>query len=230
MDRVMRLPVDPLTPLWWWCDALFMAPPVLARLYQATGDREYLDFIDRQWWITSGLLYSRTDHLFARDKTFLQSKEGNGKSLYWSRGNGWVMAGLVRVIAVLPADYPSRQEYIAQFREMAEEFASIQSDDGLWRPGLLDSGNYKLPEVSGSAFYTYALAYGVNSGILDKRRFLPVVKKAWAGLLNHVYVDGRLGCVQPVGAAPGNYSQTSSYVFGTGAFLLAGSEIYRLAN
>ena len=24
---------------WWWCDALFMAPPVLTRLYAVTGDR-----------------------------------------------------------------------------------------------------------------------------------------------------------------------------------------------
>lgn len=230
IDAVMRQPDDPQKPLWWWCDALFMAPPVLVRLYEATGNRSYLDFMDHEWWITSKLLYNETDHLYSRDKTFLSSRERNGRGLYWSRGNGWVLAGLVRVLSVLPADYPSRAKYVAQFREMAEKIAAIQGADGLWRPGLLDPEAYKLPEVSGSAFYTYALAYGVNSGLLNRKQYLPVVKRAWAGLLAHIYSDGRLGCVQPVGAAPGDYIETSSYVFGTGAFLLAGSEVYHLAR
>jgi rhamnogalacturonyl hydrolase YesR len=141
-----------------------------------------------------------------------------------------VTAGLVRVLSVLPANDPLREKYIEQFRQMSEEVASIQGPDGLWRPGLLDPATYKLPEASGSAFFTYALAYGINSGLLDRKKYLPVVKKAWAGLLKHVYEDGRLGCVQPVGAAPGDYTPPASYVFGTGAFLLAGSEIYRLAR
>ncbi len=229
-DQVMQLPDNKEKPLWWWCDALFMEPPVLVKLYQATGDRKYLEFMDRQWWITSGLLYNSHDHLFSRDKTFLQSHEANGEGLYWSRGNGWVMAGLVRVLSVLPAGDPMRANYIEQFRQMSAKIASIQGADGLWRPGLLNAAAYKLPEVSGSAFYTYALAYGVNSGILDRKEYLPVVEKAWAGLLMHIYADGRLGCVQPVGAAPGDYAPTASYVFGTGAFLLAGSEVYRLAH
>ena len=230
MDRVMQLPAPKDKPLWWWCDALFMAPPVLTKLYQATGNRKYLDFMDRQWWITSNLLYDKSDHLFARDQSFLQSHQANGRRLYWSRGNGWVMAGLVRVLSVLPPDEPLREKYVEQFRQMSEEIASIQGTDGLWRPGLLDPAAYTLPEVSGSAFYTYAFAYGINSGLLDRKKYLPVVKKAWAGMLTHIYEDGRLGCIQPVGAAPGDYTPSASYVFGTGAFLLAGSEIYRLAR
>jgi rhamnogalacturonyl hydrolase YesR len=140
------------------------------------------------------------------------------------------MAGLARVLTDLPADDPYRLKYLAQFREMAAEVASIQGADGLWRPGLLDADAYKLPEVSGSAFITYALAWGVRTGVLNRRRYLPVVQKAWAGLLTHVYEDGRLGSVQPVGAAPAGYSETSGYVFGSGAFLMAGSEIYKLSH
>jgi unsaturated rhamnogalacturonyl hydrolase len=230
MDAVMALPDNPEKPLWWWCDALFMAPPVLAKLSQATGDRKYLDFMDHEWWITSGLLYSPTNHLFFRDKSFLDKHEPNGSSIFWSRGNGWVFAGLARVLAVMPADYPSRPKYIAQFKEMAEELAKLQGADGLWRPGLLDADAYRLPENSGSAFYTYGFAYGVNSGILSRASYQPVVQKAWQGLLAHIYEDGRLGCIQPVGAAPGDFTAASSYVFGTGAFLLAGSEVYRLAH
>ncbi len=230
MDDQMRAPDNASKPLWWWCDALFMAPATLAKLSRATGDRKYLDFMDREWWITSDLLYSKNDHLFARDMSYLHAHEANGRSVYWSRGNGWAFAGLARVLAEMPQDYPARPRYVAQFREMAQAIAAIQGSDGLWRPGLLDAGSYPLPEDSGSAFFAYGLAYGINASILDRKTYLPVVEKAWGGLLAHVYEDGRLGCVQPVGAAPGKYGPTASYVFGTGAFLLAGSEIYQLAH
>jgi unsaturated rhamnogalacturonyl hydrolase len=229
-DAVMALPDNPEKPLWWWCDALFMAPPVFTKLSQATGDRKYLDFMDQQWWITSGLLYSPSNHLFFRDKTFLDKHEANGSSIFWSRGNGWVFAGLAKVLAEMPQDYPSRAKYVAQFKEMAEEIAGLQGADGLWRPGLLDAAAYPLPENSGSAFFTFGFAYGINSGILDRAKYQPVVQKSWKGLLSHIYEDGRLGCIQPIGAAPGDYSAASNYVFGTGAFLLAGSEVFRLAH
>jgi unsaturated rhamnogalacturonyl hydrolase len=230
MDTVMALPDDPGKPLWWWCDALFMAPPVLTRLYKATGNRKYLDFMDREWWITSALLYSPSNHLYFRDQSFLDKHEANGSSVFWSRGNGWVFAALARVLTEMPGDYPSRPKYIAQFREMAGELAKLQGPDGLWRPGLLDAEAYPLPENSGSAFFTFGFAWGINQGILDRAKYQPIVEKAWQGLLSHIYQDGRLGCIQPIGAAPGDYQAASSYVFGTGAFLLAGSEVYRLAH
>jgi rhamnogalacturonyl hydrolase YesR len=230
MDAVMALKDNPAKPLWWWCDALFMAPPVLAKLSRETGDRKYLDFMDHEWWITSGLLYSPKDHLYFRDKSYFGAHEANGSSIYWARGNGWVFGGLARVLAEMPADYPSRPRYVAQFQQMAEKIASLQGVDGLWKAGLLDQASYPLPENSGSAFFAYGFAYGINSGILPRKKYMPVVEKAWQGLLSHVYEDGRLGCVQPVGGAPGVFTATSSYVYGTGAFLLAGSEIYRLAD
>ena len=234
MDAVMALPAEQFAekdkPLWWWCDALFMAPPVLADLAKITSERKYLEFMDRQWEITTNLLYNPQAHLYSRDATFLGKHQNNGQGLFWSRGNGWVMAGIVRVLEQMPADYPSRQKYADQLRAMAAEVASIQGSDGLWRPGLLDPGAYPLPEVSGSAFYVYALAYGVNRGILERAKYLPVIEKGWAGLVSHIYADGRLGCVQPIGAAPGDYTATASYVFGTGAFLMAGSEVDRLSK
>jgi unsaturated rhamnogalacturonyl hydrolase len=230
MDALIQRTDDPQKPLWWWCDALFMAPPVLADLSKVAGDPKYLNFMDREWWRTSKLLYDPQLHLYSRDASYLDKHEANGAKVFWSRGNGWVMAGLVRVLTVMPENFPSRQQYITQFQQMAKAVAAVQGTDGLWRPGLLDGEAYKLPEVSGSAFITYALAWGVRTGILDRKQYLPIVKKAWAGLLTHVYQDGRLGCIQPIGAAPGQFTPTSSYVFGVGAFLLAGSEVYNLSN
>jgi rhamnogalacturonyl hydrolase YesR len=230
LNALMKQPDDPAKPVWWWCDALFMAPPVWARLYSATQDIVYLHSMDREWWITSGLLYDPQEHLFFRDASFLKKREANGEKLFWSRGNGWVMAGLARVLEEMPENYPTRARYVDQLRQMAARVAGLQGADGLWRPGLLDAKAYPLPEVSGSAFFVYALAWGVNHHVLDRGTYLPVVSKGWAGLLQHVYEDGRLGCIQPIGAAPGEYSATSSYVYGVGAFLLAGSEVMELSK
>jgi len=195
-----------------------------------TGDQKYLDFMDHQWTITSDLLYDHSKHLYSRDATYLDKHEKNGEKIFWSRGNGWVMGGIVRVLKELPADSPLRPKYEQLLKEMAAEMLAIQGPDGLWRPGLLDAGSYSLPEISGSAFVTYAMAYGVNHGILDRKTYWPAVHKAWAGMLTHVYADGRLGAIQPVGAAPGAFTETSSYVYGVGAYLLAGSEIYSTAK
>jgi rhamnogalacturonyl hydrolase YesR len=213
---------------WWWCDALFMAPPVWARMYAATGDRKYIDYLDEEWAKTSGRLYDTKEHLYARDLSYLTRTEANGKKMFWSRGNGWVMAGIMRTLPYLPKDDPARARYIAQFQEMAARVAAIQGPDGLWRSGLLDPEEYDLPELSGSGFFTYALAAGVNQGILDKKVYRPVIKKAWAGLLHHVYADGRLGCIQQTGPEPAHFKASASYTYGVGAFLLAGSEIRKM--
>jgi unsaturated rhamnogalacturonyl hydrolase len=213
---------------WWWCDALFMAPPVWARMYAATGDRKYIGYLDEEWAKTSDLLYDKTDHLYARDKSFLTKTEANGQKMYWSRGNGWVMGGIVRTLQYLPKDDPARAKYVTQLQEMAARVAAIQGPDGLWRAGLLDPKDYDQPEVSGSALFAYALAWGVNEGVLSGKVYRPVIEKAWAGMLQHVYEDGRLGCIQQTGAEPAPFKPTASYTYGVGAFLLAGSEIRRM--
>jgi unsaturated rhamnogalacturonyl hydrolase len=130
----------------------------------------------------------------------------------------------------MPATYPDRARYVQQYKEMAERIAGLQQSDGLWRASLLDPGSYPNPEISGSAFFTYAMSWGINHGILDRKKYLPVVSKAWRGILGHVYDDGRLGSIQPIGAEPGKFKPSSSYVYGVGAFLLAGSELSQIAG
>jgi len=230
LDRLVVLPDDPAKDLWWWCDALYMAPPVLARMTVATGDKKYVDYMNHEWDITTGHLYDPTEHLYFRDSRYFTQKQANGKPLFWSRGNGWVMGALVKILQVLPANDPSRPKYEAKLREMSAALAAIQSPDGLWRSGLLDPASYDLPEVSGSAFFTYAIAYGINEHILDRKTYEPVVQKAWAGMLTHIYADGRLGSIQPIDGQPGKFKPSASYVYGVGGFLLAGSELDRLAR
>lgn len=227
-DRLVEYKDKPEKELWWWADSLYMAPAGLVTMSRITGDPKYTAAMDREWTRTQTHFYNTDDHLFTRDATTIATKEANGKPIYWARGNGWVLAGTANVLRALPAHDPLRPKYEKLFREMAERIAGLQMSDGLWRTGLLDQEAYALPETSASGFFTYALAWGVNSGELDAKTYTPVIQRAWAGLLKHVYADGRLGCVQPIGLAPGKFTESASYVYGTGAFLLAGSEIDRM--
>ena len=214
---------------WSWCDSLFMAPPTWVRLYAATGDEKYLNFMLKEWWRTTDYLYDKDEHLFFRDSTYFKKTEANGKKVFWGRGNGWVMGGLVRVLQYLPTNHPDRPRFEQLFKDMAAKILTCQQPDGLWRASLLDPDSYPLKETSGSGFYTYALAWGVNQGLLDRAQFEPAVRKAWAALVGCVDADGKLTHVQPIGANPKKFAEDSTEVYGVGAFLLAGSEVYRMA-
>jgi rhamnogalacturonyl hydrolase YesR len=185
--------------------------------------------MDHEWWITYDLLYNKQEHLYARDATFLDKKEKNGKPLFWARGNGWVLAGLADVLHQMPKNFPTRPKYEQLFREMSERIAGLQQPDGLWRTGLLDQQAYSASEVSGSAFFTYGMALGMNDGLLTKKTYRPVVAKSWAGMVTKIYADGRLGSIQPIGAAPDAFTPGSSYVYGVGGFLLAGNQLHALS-
>jgi unsaturated rhamnogalacturonyl hydrolase len=224
-----KQPHGRVTELWSWCDSLFMAPPSWVRLYAATGDNRYLDFGVTNWWQTTDYLYDTNEHLFYRDSTFFNKREANGQKVFWSRGNGWVMGGLVRMLQYLPSNYPDRPRFEQLFKDMAARIVSLQQPDGLWHSSLLDPADYPLAETSGSGFFTYAFAWGVNQGLLDRATYEPAVRKAWNALNGCVDADGKLTHVQPVGADPKKFDPNATEVYAVGAFLLAGSEVYRMA-
>ena len=236
-EEVLREPVEPSLEFdyekseraWVWCDALFMAPPALALATQATGDRRYADHMTRLWWNTTAYLYDRDAGLYYRDSRVFSRRERNGAKVFWSRGNGWVLAGLARVLQYLPEDYPERPRFIALFQEMARTVAPLQGADGYWRASLLAPDSWPGPETSGTAFFTYALARGINAGLLDHGDYAPVVRRGWSALVRAVRPDGRLGYVQSPDDGPGQTGPDQTEIYGTGAFLLAGSEVYRLA-
>ena len=215
---------------WWWCDALFMAPPVWAKMYDLTDDVRYLDFMIKEWKATSDFLYDKEEHLYYRDKNYFPDlkKEANGKKIFWGRGNGWVMGGLVRVLQVLPAHHLERPFFVEQFQQMCRKMIAIQPADGAWRSSLLDPESYPNQETSSTSFITYALAWGINQGLLSKDEAEPAMRRAWAQLCSFVTPDGKLTHVQPIGADPKTFSIDATEVYGVGAFLMAGSEIYRM--
>ncbi|MGJ8656986.1 MAG: glycoside hydrolase family 88/105 protein [Akkermansiaceae bacterium] len=216
---------------WGWCDALFMAPPVWARLAKVTGDLKYLDFMHQEYQATYDLLWDKENHLFFRDTSYFPEREANGKKVFWSRGNGWVFGGLALMIPDLPQDWKHNNFYLNTFKQMAAKIKTLQRQDGTWSMGLLGgTEGYPIKETSGTSFYIFGLAWGVNQGILDKTEYLPTITKGWSALTASVQPDGLLGYVQPVGAAPGDSFPNKSEVYGVGAFLAAASEVYKLAG
>ena len=214
---------------WAWCDALFMAPPALAAVTTATGDGKYLDLANRLWWKTTDYLYDKTEHLYFRDSRFFDQREPNGKKVFWSRGNGWVFAGMARLMNELPADHPDRARYVTLFREMAEKISAVQGEDGYWRASLLDPDSRPNPETSGTGFFVFGLAWGINHGVLDRGRYERAVTRGWSAMVKAVHPDGMLGWVQRIGDQPGATTANTTEVYGVGALLLAGSEVYALA-
>jgi unsaturated rhamnogalacturonyl hydrolase len=218
---------------WSWSDALFMAPPAIARMYAATGDKKYLDLIEMMYWDTYEYLYDKEDKLFYRDERYKYSdKKGplteNGKKVFWARGNAWVLGGLARTLEFIPQDYENRKKYEKLFKEMAQKILELQQIDGLWRPSLLDPWQFPEKETSSSSFFTYAFAWGINNGLLEKEKFLIPVKRAWIALVECVDCNGKLRWVQQVGHDPQHIKSTDTMEYGVGAFLMAAREIHKL--
>ena len=210
-----------------------MAPPVINLYAKKTNQPKYLEAMHTYYMETYNRLYDKDENLFARDMRFVwqgtdnDTKEPNGKKVFWSRGNGWVIGGLALLLEDLPKDYKHRDFYVNLYKEMAAKILKIQPKDGLWRTSLLCPESYTHGEVSGSGFYTFALAWGINNGFIDKKH-IPAVKKAWNALVACQQEDGRVGWVQNIGAFPEPASKDSYQNFGTGAFLMAGSEVLKL--
>lgn len=213
---------------WAWCDALFMGPPALGYLTEATGDPKYLDKSVQLWNKSTEYLYDKEEDLYYRDSRYFGKKEKNGKKVFWGRGNGWVIGGLVRLLSVMPANHPERKNLEGLFLKMSEKLAALQQPDGSWHASLLDPESYPSKETSGTGFICYAMAWGINNQLLPDKKYLPVLNKAWLALTTAVHPDGKLGYVQAQGAAPDKVGYDDTDVYGVGAFLLAGSEMLPL--
>ncbi|MDQ6903688.1 MAG: glycoside hydrolase family 88 protein [Bacteroidota bacterium] len=227
---------------WTWVDAIQMGMPVFARLGVLYNDTNYFHRMHKMYDYTkyeqggSGL-YNPTDGLWWRDKDFTPPyKEPNGKDCYWSRGNGWVVAALVRVLKLLPKTDPNYNEYLSDYKNMMNAIVPLQRSDGYWNVSLLDSTDFGGKELTGTSLFTYGMAWGINNEILNRKIFLPVVIKAWKAMKESVHSNGFLGYVQGTGKEPKD-SQPVGYDhepdfedFGLGCFLLGASEVYQLKN
>jgi len=215
---------------WCWSDALFMAPSGWVALSALTHDPRYLAFADKEYRAATALLFDPDQSLFYRDSTFKGRNSSNGRKLFWSRGNGWVYAGLARILAALPSDSPSQPFYRDLFLRMSRKVALLQKPDGCWSPALLDPRKDTPPETSGTALFTFGLAWGVKNGLLPGASYRASAEHGWTCLTGALNKEGKLGWVQSQSDQPDSVRKWDTQPFGAGAFLLAGSALYDLAR
>lgn len=221
---------------WWWADGLYMVMPVMTKMYKVTHNplylvklHDYLDFAD-------SIMYDEKECLYYRDAKYVypRHKSVNGKKDFWARGDGWVFAGLAKVLTDLPRDEQHRKAYERRFKNMAKAIMHCQQEEGYWTRSMLDPAFAPGPETSGTAFFTYGLFWGINHGLLDAKIYLPAALKGWEYLSTvAMQSDGRIGYVQPIGekAIPGQVIDANSTAdFGVGAFLLAACEVVRYVS
>jgi rhamnogalacturonyl hydrolase YesR len=211
---------------WTWADSLFMSPPGVTRLGAIENDPKYFQLLHANWWKAYASMFSAADGLMYRNPPAGGPAAGDG--IFWGRGDGWVIAGLARVLEYLPQSDVRRPDYETMLKAMAAGLKPWQGSDGLWRSDITHPAAFPNPETSGTGFMTFAIAWGVNHSILDRTTYLPIAKAGWQGLVSCVDANGKLGYVQGVGASPGPATATSNAPYGVGAFLLAGSEVAKL--
>lgn len=218
---------------WWWADGLYMVMPVMTKLYKITRNEVYLQKLKEYLNYSDSIMYDEEARLYYRDAKYVYPKHKtlSGKKDFWARGDGWVFAGLAKVLNDLPPNHADRNRYVSRFKAMAESIAACQQPEGYWTRSMLDATHAPGPETSGTAFFTYGLLWGMNNRILDKSVYQPVVEKSWNYLTKTaLQSDGKVGYVQPIGekAIPGQVVNANSTAnFGVGAFLLAASEMVR---
>lgn len=213
---------------WGWCDALFMAPPVYARLYQKTGDEKYLDFCFSEFKVTTDSLYDRKEKLFYRDLRLVNNRSSKGEKIFWGRGNGWVYAGLAFMLQTVPPAHPSYQYYRNLYLEMTEAIVKSQDQQGAWHSSLFEPEVYPHPENSASGFFVFGLSWGLNNGVLSDPAHRHAALAGWKALQKHVDKHGKLGYIQPIGHAPLNITSEMTAPYGVGAYLLAATEISKM--
>ena len=221
------------TNVWTWCDLCYMAPPAIARYAIINNQPRFLDTMDLVWWGTAKMLYDSTRHFWFRDGSYTNKKTANGNPVFWSCGEAWVLGGMARVLAYMPKTYPTRAKWEKQFVDVCTVTKAQQGSTlypGLWTTSMLDHQQYPDPETSGSAFFCFAMMWGINNHILDSAAFMPCVKKAWTDLVANVNTDGKLLRCQTPSAAPASIPVSPNNLGeGEGAFMLSGQELVKWA-
>lgn len=232
---------DPQVHDWWWIDAIQMAMPVFAKMGAITGEQKYYDKMWDLYHYTRDVhgdagMYNEKEGFWWRDETFdAPFTTPNGRNCYWSRGNGWVLAALVRVMDETPTSDKHYKQYLKDFRTMCKALKACQRADGFWNASLVDENHFGGPETTGTSLFVYGMAWGIRHGYLSEKEYLPVVARAWNAIHERaIHDNGFLGYVQGTGSDPSagqpvTYDKVPDFEdYGTGCFLLAGSEMYKL--
>ena len=210
---------------WCWADAIFMAPPAWALTTQVTGDDRYLDYAASETRAIIEYLQDPESGLLFRDSRYFDSETENGNPVFWSRGNGWVFAGLARFIEAMPEDHPERPLMVTTFQTLADRLVTIQREDGYWPTSLLDPDLITDPETSGTAFFGFGLAWGLNNGFIEGEQYEQSRDRAWDAMRAATENSGMVGWVQQIGKDPQSTTAGTSQLYASGGMLLFASEM-----
>lgn len=167
----------------YWIDDMYMITAVQVQAYRATGDSRYLDR-------AALTMTAYLDKLQQDNGLFLHALDA---PFYWSRGNGWVAAGMAELLRSLPQDHPRRARILEGYRKMMAALLKYQGEDGLWRQ-LIDRPE-SWPETSGTGMFTFALVTGVKNGWLAEEPYGPAARQGWLGLVRHLDAAGNVDSV-----------------------------------
>lgn len=161
-----------------WIDDMFMISAIQAQAYRATGDRKYIDRAAVE-------MVAYLDKIQQPNGLFFHAESA---PFFWSRGNGWMAAGMTELLSDLPDDNTNKPRILKEYVKMMQTLKNYQNNDGLWNQ-LIDESN-SWSETSSTAMFTYAMVTGVKKGWLDAVEFVPVVRKAWTGLVGYITFRG----------------------------------------
>jgi rhamnogalacturonyl hydrolase YesR len=224
---------DPRTNYWWWVDTIYMALP----FYHIYGvryneprcfEKAHGLFTDSR---TNRTCYDEVEHMWYRDENYLPfiKLSPAGKKIFWGRGQGWVLGGLARTLEHCPKDVKYYDENKTVFCDMAEALVKWQREDGFWNCNIMDDTDFGGPETSATVLISFALAKGINIGVIDKETYLPYILKAYEGMCEiALNEEGRLGYVQGVAGWPGPVYPETAVDYACGAFTRLSEELLKL--
>jgi len=224
---------------WTWIDAIQMAMPLYVKFYKVSGEKKYLDYAMNAYrWSRNecgGGLFNTPEGLWWRDKDYVPPyQESDGKNCYWSRGNGWVYAALVRCLKELSPKSKEYKELRKDFILMSEALLKCQRLDGYWNVSLVSPVTYGGPEMTGTGLFLYGMSWGIRHGLLKEKKYRPACDKAWNALEACLHENGFLGYNQGTGKDP-SAGQPVTFTsipdfedYGTGCFILGAVEYYQL--
>ena len=225
---------------WWtWIDAIQMAMPLYMQVARLTGETKYRDHAFRMYlWSRNecgGGLFNKKEGLWWRDADYVPPyKEKDGQNCYWSRGNGWVYAALVRAMNHLSPKDKAYKQMKKDFLKMSKALLNCQHGDGFWHASLVSDIDYPTPEMTGTALFLYGMAWGIRQGLLKDARYRPACNSAWQALRSCLHEDGSLGWAQGTGKDPSagqpvTFESVPDFEdYGTGCYLLGLTEYYKL--
>lgn len=162
----------------------------LCRAAVLSNDRQYAEEAVSQYRLYKKELRNPLSGCFHQGKGWLENDEISPSP--WSRGQGWLVHGLVHCLPLLQSWPDLHEELRANFEELLTDLLKLQTASGLWNQ-LIDRPTESLPDSSGTALITESLIIGLKNGYVTGEKYQIAADKALEILIQQVDVEGNVG-------------------------------------